>query len=1257
MITNTYTPIVGGVERSINSFSGVLKKKGHEVIIVAPSFENMPENEEGVIRVAAIEKFNHTDFSVNLPVPGLLDKLVKRFKPDIVHSHHPFAMGDIALRLSGQYSIPLIFTYHTMYEHYIHYLPVHNQLIRRFVTELSAGYANLVNRVIVPSRSVKDVLHGRGVHVPIEVIPTGIDIRKFKKGNRNNIRQKLHIDKNAFVIGHVGRLAEEKNLEYLARGISILLKKEKDSHFMVVGEGELKKKMKRVFIQSGVDGRVHFTGILEKQDLVDSYHAMDIFAFTSRSETQGVVLAEAMACGTPVVAIDAQGVRDIVKDRVNGRLIHCETKIIQENNKLIARKESSGDVSVFVSALMWCKNQSQVEFKKLERSAQKTSQEYSSELCTERLLDIYNKTLMQRVNIRDIKNSPWQQTMKRIKTEWHMARNFIDASEAAMSETALNVKNIKKSKIRKWIVRIKRGLNKHEWSAHILKLSVSEGDESQRGLVLIQIDGFSRFQFQEAINNSRMPFLKGLLSEQRYANYSFYTGLPSSTPSVQGELFYGVKQSVPAFSYFDQKMQRVLTMYDGASAIEIQNRLELEGNECLLEGGSSYSNVFSGGAKESHFCASSLGWSRIWRTVSFGRIIVIVCTHFLSLLRMSFLVLLEIILGTIDFMRGLLEGKNFLKEFKFVPTRAIICILLRDFIALGVKIDIARGLPVIHLNLLGYDEQAHRRGPSSLFAHKALKGIDLTIASIYKNANLSTRRNYDVWIYSDHGQEDVLSYMVEHGQSVQESVKEVYRRLYLNDFDSSIHHGSSQNAKSEVFDEEIHRCGVQFHRANYLGSLAMKPMQKFKYDQREDVIVTAIGPTGNVYCSKDLDEDQKNHFAHRLVSEARIPFVFLAQKHGGVKFWCSKGEFMLPEDADVVFGSKHVFIKDLTRDLIDLCHHPESGIFTFAGWRPDQKPISFPIENGAHAGFGAEETNPFLLIPSDIFSYAEDNQSYVTTAQLRREALRFLDRLKEAPLERVVFAQPKISKIKKIRIMTYNVHSCVGMDAKVSPERIARVIGRHEPDVVALQELDLKRPRTNKADQTQIIAQQLEMIYHFHPNIRVEEEMYGNAILSRYPMKMMYAGRLPVFPGKPGWEPRGAVWVNIMIDDQRIQVINTHLGLRPRERIRQVQALMGEDWLSHSSCDGPVILCGDFNALPNSPSYNCVSQGLRDVQVDLNGHQPRPTWFSHYPVGRIDHVFVSDEINVKSIHVSRTGLDKKSSDHLPLIVDLEILKK
>src|SRR3989344_793419 len=209
MMTNTYFPLVGGIEQSICSFCDELRRLGHEVFIVAPSYEGKAEDEEHIIRVPALKKFYKTDFSINLPVPGLFPRIMKTFSPDIVHSHHPFFMGDFALRLSRQYHRPLVFTYHIMVEKYVHYLPIQNEGAKRFVVEIAAGYANLADQVIVPSQSVRDILLGRGVVSPIAVIPTGVDRERFSNGNGADFRKRNGIPPQAFVIGHVGRLATE----------------------------------------------------------------------------------------------------------------------------------------------------------------------------------------------------------------------------------------------------------------------------------------------------------------------------------------------------------------------------------------------------------------------------------------------------------------------------------------------------------------------------------------------------------------------------------------------------------------------------------------------------------------------------------------------------------------------------------------------------------------------------------------------------------------------------------------------------------------------------------------------------------------------------------------------------------------------------------------------------------------------------------------------------------------------------------------
>ncbi|MCA9208953.1 MAG: endonuclease/exonuclease/phosphatase family protein [Planctomycetales bacterium] len=237
--------------------------------------------------------------------------------------------------------------------------------------------------------------------------------------------------------------------------------------------------------------------------------------------------------------------------------------------------------------------------------------------------------------------------------------------------------------------------------------------------------------------------------------------------------------------------------------------------------------------------------------------------------------------------------------------------------------------------------------------------------------------------------------------------------------------------------------------------------------------------------------------------------------------------------------------------------------------------------------------------------------------------------------------------------MTYNVHACVGMDGRMSPARIARVISQADVEVVALQELDVGRLRSGTIDQAHEIARLLEMEFHFHPAWQLEEELYGDAILSRLPMRLIQSGPLPRPPNRERAEPRGAVWVEIQWDAQPLQVVNTHLGLGSRERVVQAEELLGPRWIGHSDCHDPVILCGDFNAIPTSRAYSLLAQRLRDAQRSLVGHRPRATFLSGRPINRIDHVFVGPTLQVRQIEVPRSELARVASDHLPLIVELE----
>jgi endonuclease/exonuclease/phosphatase family metal-dependent hydrolase len=241
------------------------------------------------------------------------------------------------------------------------------------------------------------------------------------------------------------------------------------------------------------------------------------------------------------------------------------------------------------------------------------------------------------------------------------------------------------------------------------------------------------------------------------------------------------------------------------------------------------------------------------------------------------------------------------------------------------------------------------------------------------------------------------------------------------------------------------------------------------------------------------------------------------------------------------------------------------------------------------------------------------------------------------------------------RLITYNVHRCLGLDGRLSPARIAEVIAPYQPDIVALQELDVFRARTGGVDQAHAIASELGMQMHFHPAMRVMEEQYGDAILTPRPSRLIKADALPGLPQRPNLEPRGALWAAIQIGGAEVQIINTHLGLRRRERLAQVNALLGPDWLGHPSCREPVIVTGDFNAVPGSRAYRRMAERLSDAQLGPHIRRPRATFPVGLPFLRIDHVFASRSIEVMRVETIRTSVTRRASDHLPLMVDFRIV--
>ncbi len=416
MFTNTYLPHVGGVAKSVHTFTRNLREFGHEVLIVAPQFPNTdPKNDYNVYRLPAIQNFNGSDFSVHIPVPSHLKERLNGFKPDIMHTHHPFLLGDTALRAARQHNVPLIFTHHTRYEEYTHYVPFDSRILKRFVINLSTQYANMCNRVIAPSKSIARLIAKRGVNTPISEIPTGIDPIFFQRGDGKEKRKMLNIPEDAFVLGHLGRLAPEKNLGFLAEAAADFMAKNEDAYFLVAGNGPEKQKIQDIFFRKKIYSRLILAGTQTGENLYSVYRAMDIFIFSSFSETQGLVIAEAMAASLPVIALDAPGVREVVEDGGNGRLLPGESKksdFVQAIQELYLSPEKT---------------------KSMREKARQTAAELTHDKCSRKLEELYAEAMRNHAYEQkkpDLKT--WEGLQKSLAAEWDLLTQKTNAILSAV---------------------------------------------------------------------------------------------------------------------------------------------------------------------------------------------------------------------------------------------------------------------------------------------------------------------------------------------------------------------------------------------------------------------------------------------------------------------------------------------------------------------------------------------------------------------------------------------------------------------------------------------------------------------------------------------------------------------------------------------------------------------------------------------------------------------------------------------------------
>ncbi|GAA3905943.1 hypothetical protein GCM10022228_15240 [Halomonas cibimaris] len=323
MFTNNYLPFIGGVPISIERLKRGLAALGHPVMVVAPRYSRQADDEADVLRLRSLLPLGkHQEFRLANVFSVQMARRVRAFKPDVIHVHHPFWIGRAGQLLGRLLGVPVMYTYHTRLEHYAHYVPLPGPLFRNFISHaLVKRFANGCDAVIVPTSSVEEYLRIIGVKKPIFVQPTGIEYERFAHVDAeavSTLRNRLGLaDKRVLV--SISRLSREKNIDFLLDGLRLLHDGgEHSAHLLLVGEGHDRRRLEARAAALGLGEHVTLAGAVAPEDIPAYCHAAELFVFASRSETQGMVVLEAMAAGLPVVVIRSSGIEDIVSQGSNG---------------------------------------------------------------------------------------------------------------------------------------------------------------------------------------------------------------------------------------------------------------------------------------------------------------------------------------------------------------------------------------------------------------------------------------------------------------------------------------------------------------------------------------------------------------------------------------------------------------------------------------------------------------------------------------------------------------------------------------------------------------------------------------------------------------------------------------------------------------------------------------------------------------------------------------------------------------------------
>lgn len=387
--SDSYEPQKNGVVTAIKMQKKFLEKNGNKVYLFIPYIPNSP-SEENVYQLSSIVFPFQKEHRIANPYSLKYDLLLNRERIDLIHTHTPFSLGIFGWQQARKRNLPLIHTYHTLFEEYTYYVWDHfpefvkekvitEEIARSIAIWWSRTYCNLCDLIIAPSTKVKKILESQEIKKPIEILPNGLDLREFKPLDKKFARIRRSFPENGILLLFVGRLGKEKNIPFLFRVLKELKKTPYPYYLIIVGDNPDKRVMeglKKEAENLEILDRIIFTGYLDYPQVIESYYACDLFVFSSLTETQGMVVLEALFSGLPVIALEDDAIGDFVKDGENGFLIPNNSQSIEEFGKKVILLTENKEL-----------------YNLMFQNAKKSVENLNSDNLNKKLMDIYNNLI------------------------------------------------------------------------------------------------------------------------------------------------------------------------------------------------------------------------------------------------------------------------------------------------------------------------------------------------------------------------------------------------------------------------------------------------------------------------------------------------------------------------------------------------------------------------------------------------------------------------------------------------------------------------------------------------------------------------------------------------------------------------------------------------------------------------------------------------------------------------------------------------